>query len=373
MVTGGAGFIGSTLVDRLLAEGHEVDVVDDLSTGSLANLAEARASGGAFRFHNLDIRSADLRRPRPPPPAGGDLPPRRPGRRCRVSRSSGRCSMPRSTSSARSRSARGRPQPQDAQGRLRRLRRHPLRRAGRRRPAGRRASAARPAVAVRGVEEGGHRLPRRLPRAARRRVHRPRPRERLRPPPGPARRGRRGRHLRRQPRRRKAVRDLRRREQTRELRVRGRRRRRLRTRRATRGRARPEHRHRPRDLDVELYEMAAAPPGATLRHGRHRQARRACSEAPSTRGGRAFTSAGNRGRDLATGVASVVEPRPQGRLVIAVLCGGVGAARLLAGLQAVVDPGRSVAVVNTGDDTELHGLYDQPGPRHDHLHLWPAS
>ena len=39
---GGAGFIGSTLVDRLLAEGHEVDVVDDLSSGSLANLAEAR-------------------------------------------------------------------------------------------------------------------------------------------------------------------------------------------------------------------------------------------------------------------------------------------------------------------------------------------
>ena len=45
LVTGGAGFIGSTLVDRLLAEGHAVDVVDDLSTGSLANLADARASG----------------------------------------------------------------------------------------------------------------------------------------------------------------------------------------------------------------------------------------------------------------------------------------------------------------------------------------
>lgn len=58
LVTGGAGFIGSTLVDRLLAEGCEVDVVDDLSTGSLANLADARAvPGRRFRFHQLDIRS----------------------------------------------------------------------------------------------------------------------------------------------------------------------------------------------------------------------------------------------------------------------------------------------------------------------------
>jgi UDP-glucose 4-epimerase len=57
MVTGGAGFIGSTLVDRLLAEGHEVDVVDDLSTGSLVNLADARAAaGGALTIHHLDIR-----------------------------------------------------------------------------------------------------------------------------------------------------------------------------------------------------------------------------------------------------------------------------------------------------------------------------
>ncbi len=59
MVTGGAGFIGSTLVDRLLAEGHKVDVVDDLSTGSLANLSDARSSGH-LSFHQLDIRSPEL-------------------------------------------------------------------------------------------------------------------------------------------------------------------------------------------------------------------------------------------------------------------------------------------------------------------------
>ncbi len=61
MVTGGAGFIGSTLVDRLLVEGHHVDVVDDLSSGSLANLADARAGKpGRFTFHRLDLRSSGV-------------------------------------------------------------------------------------------------------------------------------------------------------------------------------------------------------------------------------------------------------------------------------------------------------------------------
>jgi LPPG:FO 2-phospho-L-lactate transferase len=46
--------------------------------------------------------------------------------------------------------------------------------------------------------------------------------------------------------------------------------------------------------------------------------------------------------------------------VIAVLSGGVGAARLLAGLQQVVDPGSLTAVVNVGDDTTLHGLAISP-------------
>jgi UDP-glucose 4-epimerase len=57
LVTGGAGFIGSTLVDRLLAEGHAVDVIDNLSTGSLGNLAEARGN----RDHQLKVHQVDIR------------------------------------------------------------------------------------------------------------------------------------------------------------------------------------------------------------------------------------------------------------------------------------------------------------------------
>ncbi len=61
MVTGGAGFIGSCLVDRLMAEGCQVDVVDDLSSGSLANLSGARMEGGSkFGFHQMDIRSSEM-------------------------------------------------------------------------------------------------------------------------------------------------------------------------------------------------------------------------------------------------------------------------------------------------------------------------
>jgi len=56
LVTGGAGFIGSTLVDRLLAEGWAVDVVDNLSSGNLANLAGARSDRShEFSFHQIDI------------------------------------------------------------------------------------------------------------------------------------------------------------------------------------------------------------------------------------------------------------------------------------------------------------------------------
>ncbi|HTF56897.1 MAG TPA: NAD-dependent epimerase/dehydratase family protein, partial [Planctomycetota bacterium] len=49
LVTGGAGFIGSHLCERLLADGHPVVAVDDLSTGSKANLALVRRHP-RFRF-----------------------------------------------------------------------------------------------------------------------------------------------------------------------------------------------------------------------------------------------------------------------------------------------------------------------------------
>ena len=59
LVTGAAGFIGSNLVDRLLADGHTVIGIDDLSTGWVTNLDDARTHDG-FDFVETDIVSADL-------------------------------------------------------------------------------------------------------------------------------------------------------------------------------------------------------------------------------------------------------------------------------------------------------------------------
>lgn len=59
LVTGAAGFIGSTLVDRLLADGHTVVGIDDLSTGRRPNLTSAEAHPDCT-FIEADIVDADL-------------------------------------------------------------------------------------------------------------------------------------------------------------------------------------------------------------------------------------------------------------------------------------------------------------------------
>jgi UDP-glucose 4-epimerase len=53
LVTGGAGFIGSYLVDALVARGDEVLALDDLSTGKIENLADARAKGATLEVGDI--------------------------------------------------------------------------------------------------------------------------------------------------------------------------------------------------------------------------------------------------------------------------------------------------------------------------------
>lgn len=59
LITGGAGFIGSHLTERLLAEGHEVVCIDDLSTGSVDNIAAIRRHP-RYRFHAETIFNRPL-------------------------------------------------------------------------------------------------------------------------------------------------------------------------------------------------------------------------------------------------------------------------------------------------------------------------
>lgn len=59
LVTGGAGFIGSHLSERLLLEGHSVVILDDLSTGNVSNLSSVQESNG-LKFVSGSILNDDL-------------------------------------------------------------------------------------------------------------------------------------------------------------------------------------------------------------------------------------------------------------------------------------------------------------------------
>jgi UDP-glucose 4-epimerase len=59
LITGGAGFIGSHLAESLLRDGHQVEVIDDLSTGSAGNVAHLLSNSG-FTFHRDTIFHREL-------------------------------------------------------------------------------------------------------------------------------------------------------------------------------------------------------------------------------------------------------------------------------------------------------------------------
>ena len=59
IVTGGAGFIGSHLVERLLADGHTVIVLDNFATGRLENLAHLKVNP-QLSIHQVDVSNATV-------------------------------------------------------------------------------------------------------------------------------------------------------------------------------------------------------------------------------------------------------------------------------------------------------------------------
>lgn len=56
IITGGAGFIGKHLAEKLVEEGHSVDVIDNLSTGKMSNLEKIKSK---ISFHKIDILDYD--------------------------------------------------------------------------------------------------------------------------------------------------------------------------------------------------------------------------------------------------------------------------------------------------------------------------
>lgn len=58
LITGGAGFVGSHLAEELLRHGHEVSVIDDLSTGTINNIRHLKTHD---RFHYVIDSCAERR------------------------------------------------------------------------------------------------------------------------------------------------------------------------------------------------------------------------------------------------------------------------------------------------------------------------
>ena len=171
LITGGAGFIGSTLVDRLLAEDWSVDVADDLSSG---NLGEPRRRPRRRRPPLLVPPHRHPQRGRHRPDreqqARRRVPPRRAGRRAGVG---GEAAVRRRGEPRRpAQRVRGRAGGRRQQGGLRELGRHDLRHAHRDPDARDPPAASR--VAVRRRQEGRWRLPALLQDDPRARLHRDR-------------------------------------------------------------------------------------------------------------------------------------------------------------------------------------------------------
>ena len=97
LITGGAGFIGSHLAEALLEQGHEVDILDNLSTGSIDNIAHLKPNRGSStsstRSTNEPLLAELIDR------SDVDLSPRR-RRRREADRRSSRCTRSRPTCTA---------------------------------------------------------------------------------------------------------------------------------------------------------------------------------------------------------------------------------------------------------------------------------
>ena len=304
LVTGGAGFIGSNLVDALVARGDDVVVLDDLSSGKRVEREPGRPVRGGQHPHGRP-RGGDAR-------CGDLLPPRGPGRRAdlggaarvrrRRSTSSGRCgcSPPPATQPVVFSSTGG-----AIYGECRR-------------PA-REDDPLLPLSPVRHRQARRRGVPGRLEPDARDAAHRPSLRERLRPPPGGRARGRGRRDLPERDGGGRGDPDLRRRAA--DARLRPRRRRRPRAAGSRRARRRFQRRQRRRDVD----------PGAAraVRRGHGRPARAAasarraratsCAASSTCRSSSASSAGGSRSRSTTgcagrgTGCVPRKEGGPAGR------------------------------------------------------------